>query len=263
MNRLRIAWKLCALILATALAAGVASVARLASFGQLRISAWWSSRACSTWSRLVCAILGIRRTAHGAPRGTPFLVAANHLTYLDIWVLGSLYPSIFVAKREIAGWPVFGWVARAAGTLFVDREVSRDVVRVGHLMAAHLEAGIPLTVFPEGGTSPGDAVRPFMSSILEPAARTGVACFAASISYETPGASEPPTRTVCWSGGKPPFFEHILGVMTLRRIDATVIFSQVPVRSEDRKELARLLWEQTSRTFVPVRHEPISSERAR
>ena len=69
----------------------------------------------------MCAILGIEVTLVGsAPRGA-FLVASNHVLYLDILVLASLYPSAFVAKLEIGAWPVFGWIARSAGTLFVDR----------------------------------------------------------------------------------------------------------------------------------------------
>jgi len=252
---LRLLLKMPALLLVTAVSAFVAATAQVLSFGRLRPAAWTGSRACAAWSKLACRILGIRRIVQGKPQGGPFVVAANHLTYLDIWVLGSLYPSVFVAKREIAGWPVFGWVARAAGTLFVDRESARDVVRVGQLMSDRLAAGIPLTVFPEGGTSRGDLVRPFASSILEPAARADAPCFAASIRYETPGVAEPPSRTICWSGGKPPFFHHLIGVMKLRCIEATVIFSAVPVRSSDRKELARRLWEDAQQTFVPIRQE--------
>ena len=257
MDRIRIALKLGALLLATAGSALAAAAARALCFGRVPAAPRWGSRFCLVWSRLACAILGVRRVVRGRPDGAPFVVAANHLTYLDIWVLGSLYPSIFVAKREISGWPIFGWVARNSGTLFVDRETARDVVRTGKAMEEHLGGGISLTVFPEGGTSPGDAVRPFMSSILEPAARLGAPCFAASITYETPGSPEPPTRTICWSGGKPPFFYHLLGVLRMRRIDAIVTFSSAAYRSADRKDLARTLWEETSRTFVPVRHQPL------
>lgn len=257
-SRIRIAWKLGALLLVTAASALTAATARLLSFGRLSWAARAGSRACGAWSSLACAILGIRRTTLGRPQDPPFVVAANHLTYLDIWVLGSLYPSIFVAKREISAWPVFGWVARNAGTLFVDRDTARDVIRVAALMREHLAAGISLTVFPEGGTSHGESVRPFMSSILEPAARATVPCYAASISYETPGVADPPTRTICWSGGKPPFFYHLLGVMQLGRIEATVTFSSVPIVCSDRKELARLLWEDSQRTFVPIRQESVA-----
>ncbi len=256
MGWLRIAFKMAALLAVTGAAAFTSSSARILSFGRLRPSAWVGSRACAVWSKLACRILRVRRTVRGGPDGVPFVVAANHLTYLDIWVLGSIYPSIFVAKREISRWPVFGWVARNAGTLFVDRETARDVIRVGKEMADHLEASISLTVFPEGGTSLGDEIRPFMSSILEPAAHAGVPCFAASIHYETPGVHDPPSETICWSGGKPPFLNHLIGVMRLSRVEATVTFSNAPVRSSDRKELARRLWEDAQRDFVPIRRRP-------
>jgi len=253
----RLSLKMTSLLLVTVASALVAAAARMLCLGRVRPSAWTGSRACAAWSKMACRILGIRRNVRGRPEGASFLVAANHLTYLDIWVLGSLYPSVFVAKREIAGWPVFGWAAWAAGTLFVDRDAARDVVRVGQLMGDRLAVGVPLTVFPEGGTSRGDLVRPFTSSILEPAARIGAPCYAASIRYETPDVAEPPSRTICWSGGKPPFLRHLLGVMKLNRIEATVIFSAAPVRSSDRKELARRLWEETQQTFVPIRQEPL------
>ena len=246
-----------ALLAVTATSALVAASARALTLGRTERAAWWGSRACATWARLACAILRVQRIVRGGPQGEPFLVAANHLTYLDIWVLGSLYPSVFVAKREISGWPVFGWVARNSGTLFVDRESSRNLVEVGEVMARHLAAGVSLTVFPEGGTSRGDQIRPFTSSILEPAARVGVPCYAASITYETPGVVDPPSKTICWSGGKPPFLHHLVEVMKLRRIEAHVAFSPVPVRSADRKELARRLWEDASRTFVPIRQEAL------
>jgi 1-acyl-sn-glycerol-3-phosphate acyltransferase len=249
----RVALKLSALFFVTALAAISAWLATWLTFGRLRPTAIAASRLCSWWSSAACRILGIRRLVRGAPRGNPFLVAANHLTYLDIWVLGSLYPSIFVAKREISTWPVFGWVARTAGTLFVDRGTARDVVRAGRVMEQHLRERVSLTVFPEGGTSHGEAVRPFLSPLLEPAARLGTPCFAASISYATPGAPDAPAQTICWSGGKPPFFRHLLGVLALRRIEAHVVFSAEPISESDRKELARRLEQQVRESFTPVR----------
>ena len=259
MTWLRVVTKLPALFVVTLSAAFLAATGRLLCFGRTRPSAWVGSQAGRAWSRLACAILRIRLRVDGRPTGRPFLVAANHLSYVDIWVFGALYPSIFVAKREIAGWPGFGWVARAAGTLFVDRETPRDVVRVGRRMSEHLALGISLTVFPEGGTSDGEQVRPFLSAILEPAARDGASCWAASISYETPGAPPPPTLTICWGRGRP-FLRHLLGIMRLRRVEASVSFSKVPVRSTDRKELARRLWEHARESFVPVRRQWLPPE---
>jgi len=203
----------------------------------------------------MCAILSVRRDVDGPiPSRGVFLVASNHVSYLDILVLGSLYPSLFLAKREIASWPLFGWIARGAGTLFVDREQARDVVRAGREMADRLELGLPLTIFPEGKSSRGVEILPFQPSLFEPAARAGVPCWAASISYETPGSLAAPSRTVCWHDSES-LLVHFPRLVGLHEVVARVRFAESSVTSEDRKTLALALWENANATFTPVRQE--------
>jgi 1-acyl-sn-glycerol-3-phosphate acyltransferase len=217
--------------------------------GVARLQAKLSGR----WGRTLCAILGVERTIEGTvPAGPAFLVASNHVSYLDILVLGSIYPSLFVAKREIATWPLFGWVARGAGTIFVDRERPKDVVRAGREMARTLTIGTPLTIFPEGRSSAGATILPFLPSLLEPAAQAGVPCYAATINYETPGSAAAPSDTVCWHDGTS-FPGHFLRLAALPKIDARIKFANTPVRSADRKELARTLWESANVDFEPIR----------
>lgn len=241
-----------AAILVTGIAALIPFVARALTFGSTRASAFVGSRACRAWGWLTCRILGVRVTADGPrPRGL-FLVACNHLSYLDILVLSSLYPSTFVAKREIASWPVFGWIARGAGTIFVDRERPRDVVRVGREMTSRLRAGVALTLFPEGRSTPGSEVLPFQPSLLEPAAAVGVPCFAVALTYETPGVSIPPSVTVCWYD-RMDFVSHIVRLMRIPRIEARVRFAGPPVVSTDRKTLATRLETSVRTVFEPVR----------
>jgi 1-acyl-sn-glycerol-3-phosphate acyltransferase len=250
--QIRILWRIPACIVVTAFFAALTPIARLAgrdAAGVARLGARFAGR----WGRVLCAILGVERRIEGVvPDGPAFLVASNHLSYLDILVLGSIYPSLFVAKREIATWPLFGWVARGAGTIFVDRERPKDVIRAGREMTATLVGGVPLTIFPEGRSSAGTTILPFLPSLLEPAAQAGVACHAASISYETPGSPEPPSDTVCWHDGSS-FPAHFVRLAGLGRIVARVRFASTPVRSADRKELARTLWESANRSFEPVR----------
>lgn len=230
----------------------VAAGGRTILLGARRPSAWFGSRTCRLWGRVLCRILGIRiRVSGPRPRGT-FLVASNHLSYVDILVLASVYPSVFVAKREIADWPVVGRIVRGAGTLFVDRERAKDVVRVGRAMSEHLRDGIALTLFPEGQATRGAEVLPYLPSLLEPAALTGVPCYAASISYETPGVAAPPSTTVCWFDHSS-LATHAIRLMRIRVIDASVHVAETPILSSDRKELARRLWERTAATFVPIR----------
>jgi len=253
-NSFRIGLKVAALAVATFVAAMPPAVVRLISRRPTGLTARVSTRCCSWWGSTLCRIIGVRITVHGKPEGSVFLVAANHLSYLDIFVLASVYPSIFVAKREIAGWPLFGWITRHVGTVFVDRARPRDVVRAGKAMREHLRDGTPLTLFPEGMATCGAEVLPFMPSLLEAAATTGVPCFAASLNYDTPGHEAPPSQTVCWWGGAD-FFSHFMRLLTLPRIEARVEFSRKPIVSNDRKLLARVLREEVASCFVPVRQD--------
>jgi 1-acyl-sn-glycerol-3-phosphate acyltransferase len=250
---LRISYKLPAAIVVTALFASIPAIARLLAPGRRRTVGRVGALACRLWGRTMCAILSVRCDVAGpVPRDGVFLVAANHVSYIDILVLASLYPSLFLAKREIASWPVFGWIARGAGTIFIDREQAKDVVRAGREMSDRLDLGLPLTIFPEGRSSRGVSILPFQPSLLEPAARAGIPCWAASISYETPGSAAPPSRTICWYDSES-LLTHFPRLVGLKNVVARVRFAAVPVRSDDRKALATALWEQASASFTPVR----------
>jgi len=250
---LRLAYKLPAVLLATAFFASIPALARLVAPGRRRAVARIGAVSCRLWGKSMCAILGIRCAVEGpVPREGVFLVASNHVSYVDILVLGSLYPSHFLAKREIASWPLFGWIARGAGTVFIDREQAKDVVRAGRELSDRLDLGLPLTIFPEGRSSSGAAILPFQPSLLEPAARAGIPCWAASISYETPGAVLPPSRTICWHDSES-LLTHFSRLIGLRRVVANVRFSGAPIHSVDRKVLANALWEEASASFTPVR----------
>jgi 1-acyl-sn-glycerol-3-phosphate acyltransferase len=244
-------------VLATFVAVCIPLVVRGLTFNAPRPVARVGSAASWLWSRSLCRILGIRVIANGRPEGEPFVVAANHVSYIDILVLGSLYPSQFVAKQEIRSWPAFGWISRAAGTLFVNRDNPRDAVRVIRMIRSHLANGIPITLFPEGGTSSGEEVRPFLPTLLEPAASAEVPCYAASLTYETSDPEVTPGDTICWHDGSN-FVKHFLGIMRVRRIEARVSFSGQPILSPDRKELALRLWEDARGSFVPIRRAPVS-----
>src|ERR1043165_9219823 len=99
------------------------------------------------------------------------LLACNHLSYLDVLVLAALTPSLFVAKSEVRQWPVFGWFARLAGTIFVNRSKPSQAARSADEIAVALRDGALVVLFPEGTSSGGETVLPFKSSLLEPATR--------------------------------------------------------------------------------------------
>jgi 1-acyl-sn-glycerol-3-phosphate acyltransferase len=189
------------------------------------------------------------------PAGVELLVA-NHQSYLDILVLGSLYPGRFVAKSEIAGWPFLGHLARSVGTIFVVQRKGRDMLRVDRAMADTLAAGVPVILFPEGHATGGATVDPLHSSLLAPAARAGIPCRAVALSYATPHEPWTPAATVCWWGGMG-FWRHAWRLVGLRRVVARVRPAAAAVLDADRKRLASALHRALLEGFEPLPAGPV------
>jgi 1-acyl-sn-glycerol-3-phosphate acyltransferase len=145
----------------------LATVGWLASAWGGRGDAAWRARWLQRHARRVLRVFDCRLTFHGTLPERGYLVA-NHLSYLDILVLAACRPCVFVAKREVRGWPVVGWFGRLAGTVFVDRCSCLDSARaVGAMRQAGAEGAL-VVLFPEGTSSNGREVLPFKSSLLEP-----------------------------------------------------------------------------------------------
>lgn len=127
------------------------------------------------WSRKLMAMCGIRVVASGEPvLSGPVLWVANHVSWVDIFVVNSVRATAFVAKSEIRNWPLIGWLAAGAGTLFIERGQRHAVHAVGESVQMRFRQGVAVGLFPEGTTSEGDTVRPFHASLFEPARTAGV-----------------------------------------------------------------------------------------
>jgi 1-acyl-sn-glycerol-3-phosphate acyltransferase len=125
-----------------------------------------SMRMPPLFHRGMCALLGLRVELAGAPvREAQAVFIGNHLSYLDIPVLGSVLSACFVAKDEVRAWPVFGALARLQHTVFISRK-ARDAHAAAGALSTALAAGHRLVLFPEGTTSDGSSVLPFKSSIF-------------------------------------------------------------------------------------------------
>jgi 1-acyl-sn-glycerol-3-phosphate acyltransferase len=118
------------------------------------------------YHRCCCRIFGLRvQTIGEAVAARPALFISNHVSYIDIMVLGSQIPGSFVAKSEVAGWPLFGWLAKLQRSVFVDRQV-RSTVRQRNALAERLDAGEAVILFPEGTSNDGTRVLPFKSALF-------------------------------------------------------------------------------------------------
>lgn len=202
-------------------------------------------RVMRRWCAGVCRALAVRVEVRGTPPSEPGLLVCNHLGYLDIPVLGAHADTIFVSKSEVADWPVIGRLATLGGTIYVERAAKRRLPAVNEQIRSALARGDGVVVFPEGTSSGGDEVLPFRASLLAPAEELGLEVRAAGLSYVT-AADDPPAReSVCWWGDMD-FGPHVLGLLALREIRATVTFVPRPVRAGNRKELAQTLRETVS-----------------
>jgi len=166
------------------------------------------------------------------------LLICNHVSYVDILVLVSLAPAMFVAKQEIRSWPVLGLMARLAGTLFIDRQRRTHVGEINDDIRSALVGGALVIVFPEGTSSDGRNVLPFKSSLLEPATQQQHPLTVGRLRYcRADGADE--EAVAYW--GEAVFLNHLLDLLALDRVRATVCFATVTEHSSDRKVLAQQL----------------------
>lgn len=133
-----------------------------------------SLRLPALFHRLFCRVLGIHVEVRGAPvadRQAVFI--SNHLSHLDVSVIGGVVRACFVAKQDVRGWPVFGALSRLQQTVFITRDPRRVAEAVAKIRDA-LAAGHRLVLFPEGTTSDGRSVLPFKSSSFSVLADPGM-----------------------------------------------------------------------------------------
>ena len=152
--------------------------------------AQWLHGSC----RRVLRAFGIQVQVHGHSPAHG-LVVANHLSYLDIMIFGSVMPCFFVAKAEIAGWPYFGKAARTGATIFIDRSSRASTREVARQISERLSLPIPVLLFPEGTSTDGSTVLRFHSSLFEPAVAAPAAITAAAVRYILHDGAE---RDLCW-----------------------------------------------------------------
>ena len=203
------------------------------------------------WARAVARIIGMRIRAEGIPPSPPFLLVANHLGYTDVVLLASRVRGIFVARGDLAHWPILGALTRCVGTLYLDRSSKRDLPRIAAEVKKALEQGFGVFFFPEGTSSDGAGVLPFKPSLLETAAGLLMPVSFASLTYDTLPDAPPARLAVCWWGDMT-FFPHLWELLALRGFEARIRFGEVRVLEPDRKRLASSLREAVLSRFEPV-----------
>jgi len=139
------------------------------------------------WSRTLCRIFGLRRRVTGALEPGAQLVAANHISWIDIPLLHSVAAMGFVAKAEIESWPVVGWLAYLGETVFHRRGSHDSASDVVTAMAASLGAGRRVAIFPEGGILEGEGVKRFHARMFGAAIESGAPVQPVMLRYSRSG----------------------------------------------------------------------------
>ena len=208
-----------------------------------------SMKVAQLWQIFVSFLIGIRVTITGAPaEERPLLLLANHTSWLDIPVLAGVAPLSFIAKSEVATWPLVGFLARTQRTVFVDRRNRQATGAHADEVAGRLSKGDIIVLFAEGTSSDGNKVLPFRSALVGAAQRAIADGGAATvqpvaIAYRKmlglPLGRQHRPR-VAWYGGTD-LMPHLRRVLSEGGIDVHVVFGP-PRRlaaGDDRKAVTR------------------------
>ncbi len=177
-----------------------------------RVIRWWQGGLL--W------VFGFRVNRQGEAHSKAALFVANHVSWLDINLLHSQRMVCFVAKAEIARWPLIGWMALRGGTIYHQRGSSQSLSNVSQVMVDRMRSGLGVGVFPEGGTGPGDHVRTFHGRIFQSAIDAQVPVQPVAFRFTRYGQFCP---AAAFRDGEN-FLQNFLRLLGEERIDAEVIF---------------------------------------
>ena len=197
-------------------------------------------RTMKSWSRQLLAILNIGICIDGPQmaRGeSGCLMVANHISWLDIFVLNAIHPSLFIAKSEVRDWPLIGWLSRRCGTIFIERALRRNASATNTRISQLLKQGAYIGLFPEGTTTDGMQVGHFHSALFQPAIDAGITTCPIALQYQHQDGS---TSLAAAFIGNTSLVQSIWRILRVPRLYASVVFAPaIPAAKENRRMLAR------------------------
>lgn len=196
-------------------------------FSRERLGGWWHRR--------LLRILNIRLKVRGEPLSGPRALVCNHVSWLDIHILGACEPTRFVSKAEVRDWPIAGWLANAAGTFYLKRGAggTRDLIDDVSRQLAHG----PVAFFPEGTTTEGDRVLRFQPRLFAAAIEAGVRIQPIALRFGRAASGEDIAPFI----GEMTLTAHLRRLMREPKLDAELIYCK-PIDSQncDRRMLAQM-----------------------
>jgi 1-acyl-sn-glycerol-3-phosphate acyltransferase len=221
-------------------------------FGRFYLSSW---RKCIGHQLIIKGELS---------RATPTLFVSNHSSYVDILVLGTFIPARFVAKKEVAKWPIMGWLATKQGTIYIDR--SRNAIADGtETLIDYLDRGESLILFPEGTTSDGCRILPFGSSFFDVAMKKNVVVQPITVTYAGWDGLPMPRymRKFCgWFSPDIDMVSHLWSIAQWGTVQVVVdLHSPMnPKAFLSRKELSQASFEAVQKGLINAFAKPLSEQ---
>jgi lyso-ornithine lipid O-acyltransferase len=173
------------------------------------------------WLKRFSAIMNLRITKEGELPTQTALLVSNHISWLDIIVIGQYLPAYFVAKSDILSWPVIGYLSQQGGTIFIRRGNKKHIKATTEKMSWVLKQNRNIIAFPEGTTTQGDEVRGFHASLFQPALLTKSAIQPVALQYQ--GLAEQQAPFI----GEDDFIPHLIKMLSLDKIEVRVSFLPV------------------------------------
>ena len=222
----------------------------------------WISRLINwNFAALVRTILNIKIAVEGELDGLEsggYVIISNHLGYVDGIVLGSIFPVIYVSKKEVRGWPLIGPWTALCGTIYIDRQRKDEIPLLVGEIARKLSQKANVLIFPEGTSTNGDRILPFQSAPFAAPLRARAAIVPVTLTYKSID-HQPLSNTnrdrIYWYGDME-FLNHFWGLLAVRRIEVTVKIhpkietSRYKNNSLCRKELSQVSYDRIAGTTV-------------
>jgi 1-acyl-sn-glycerol-3-phosphate acyltransferase len=212
-------------------------------------------RIASRWHRSLLDILCIRVTVRGRPAPGQRILVANHISWLDIHILGAHEPTRFVSKAEVRDWPLAGWFADAVGTFYLKRGAG-GTKQLSHELRGFVESGGLCTFFPEGTTTTGENTLRFQPRLFAVAIETGHPVQPIAFRYGRTADG----RDIAPFVGDDDLLSHLLRVMREPGIEAEITYCDpIPPQGLDRSALARAAQNAVLDVIAPSRRiaEPL------
>ena len=179
------------------------------------------------WYQWVGKIINLKVTANGNLTKGRTVFVSNHVSWLDIIVIGQFCPGFFIAKNDISSWPVISILAKQAGTIFIKRGDNKDMLAISQKLISLLQNNTNIIAFPEGTTTRGDVVLPFHSSLIKPALLTDSAVQPIAIKYKGLAKEQAPFI------GDDEFAPHLVKMLGMDKVEVNLHF--LPVIETDGK----------------------------